>query len=502
MGWILNNKLNLILACLLNNIVVIHEFFPVPGDGGAQLQARLHKNSSAHFFCYQNSDWFTSWLNLPEMVPGFIDCWTSNMVLEYNNSTRTTNNPAGVDVRVPNFGDTSTVEYLTPCRLYSYFAYIAEVLVALGYQRNVTLRGAPFDFRKAPNELSDYFSSLKLLTEELRESTGGPVVFIAHSMGAPLMNYFLNLQTQNWRKQNVECLVSLAGAWGGSVKAIKAMGFLVLLYLFTTVFDAFSFLIELGLPDAYEMYLDTRTLLNMSHTAPHVALHCLYGVGIPTVERIEFANAKYFPDYPSLVNGPGDGTVNLRSADLCSQYSKLQSEPVVVKSYNETDHMAILSHVDVLRYIAKLVTDIAQRRADARNSTVKNSPPFIVSIENPDHEAKSSHEAEVGGNLRRPLYLGSQSSLSEKPNEPQSESENVATGPNTSKANLKDLVDKAVAKVDSEIKHKWFAAADFKEAYERLLQIHSIQKTIDQKIMYVHKMELEMKRLRDTMMSL
>lgn len=74
------------------------------------------------------------------------------MMLEYNNITRTTSTPAGVDVRVPGFGNTSTVEYLTEKASYSYFAYVAETLVSLGYERNNNLKGAPFDFRKAPSK--------------------------------------------------------------------------------------------------------------------------------------------------------------------------------------------------------------------------------------------------------------------------------------------------------------------------------------------------------------
>lgn len=75
----------------------------------------------------------------------------SNMVLQYDNITRTTHSPDGVYIRVPGFGDTATVEYLTDDRLYSYFVYVAETLVSLGYERNVNLKGAPFDFRKAPS---------------------------------------------------------------------------------------------------------------------------------------------------------------------------------------------------------------------------------------------------------------------------------------------------------------------------------------------------------------
>jgi hypothetical protein len=78
-----------------------------------------------------------------------------NMKLVYNNLTRTTSNSEGVDIRIPGFGNTASVEWLDPSEASpgAYFKDIANTLVSLGYERNVSLRGAPYDFRKAPSKL-------------------------------------------------------------------------------------------------------------------------------------------------------------------------------------------------------------------------------------------------------------------------------------------------------------------------------------------------------------
>lgn len=62
----------------------------------------------------------------------------------------------GVTIRIPGFGRSDVVEWLDPSITKSlagaYFKDIANALVAKGYVRNVTLRGAPYDFRKAPSK--------------------------------------------------------------------------------------------------------------------------------------------------------------------------------------------------------------------------------------------------------------------------------------------------------------------------------------------------------------
>lgn len=100
------------------------------------------------------------WLNLELLVPLVIDCWTDNARLIYDNETRTTSNSPGVQTRVPNFGDPDPVEWIDPSHASpgGYFKDIGNALVALGYQRNKTIRGAPYDFRKAPSEYKHILS--------------------------------------------------------------------------------------------------------------------------------------------------------------------------------------------------------------------------------------------------------------------------------------------------------------------------------------------------------
>lgn len=76
------------------------------------------------------------------------------MRLEYDNVTRTTRSPPGVDIRIPGWGNASAVEYIDPSlsTFGVYFKNVGDVLVGTGLEREVSIRGAPYDFRKAPSK--------------------------------------------------------------------------------------------------------------------------------------------------------------------------------------------------------------------------------------------------------------------------------------------------------------------------------------------------------------
>lgn len=84
------------------------------------------------------------------------------------------------------------------------------------------MRGAPYDFRKGPGELGYWFVDLKKLVEDTYEANDKePITFIAHSMGAPLLTIFFHQQTEEWKKQYIARMITIAGAYGGSAKVVK-----------------------------------------------------------------------------------------------------------------------------------------------------------------------------------------------------------------------------------------------------------------------------------------
>ncbi|XP_017889176.1 group XV phospholipase A2-like [Ceratina calcarata] len=367
----------------------------IPGDGGSQVEAKLNKTSVVHYLCEKiSTEYFNIWLNLELLVPVVIDCWIDNMKLNYDNVTRTTKNQDGVDIRIPGWGDPLVVEYLDPSKASpgSYFKDIANMLVdQIGYVRNNSLRGAPYDFRKGPNENEELFKKLKDLVEEtynMNKQT--PVTLLAHSMGGPMTLIFLQRQSPTWKDKYINCLITLAGVWGGSVKALKvfaigddlgayllrqstlkdeqitspSLGWLLPSKLFWkdtevlvqtaeknyTLSTLRDYLIDINVPNGWEFRKDNEKY-QLDFTAPGVEVHCLYGAGIDTVQRLYYKPGTSIEGIPQLIPGDGDGTVNLRSLEACKYWQGKQKQKVYSQVFPGLNHMDILKNNSVLNYI-------------------------------------------------------------------------------------------------------------------------------------------------------
>lgn len=357
----------------------------VPGDGGSQLEAKLNKTTRVHPICRLVSDWFSIWVNIHLFVPIEIDCLSDNMRLYYDQASRTTYNTPGVKIRPVNFGSLDSVDYLDSYKIAKtdYFERIISTIEKdNGLIRNVDMVGAPFDFRKAPNELEIFFKNLTNLIENTYiRNNYQPVTLICHSMGCLNSLYLLNGKTQKWKDVYIERLITLASPWDGSSKAINALlfgdnlgvpllpkdklqkiqsTFPSLMYLFPkkptfsedsllVQTDSFNYTLkdldrlfrDSDMIDQLNMWLDTKSIA-ANLRAPNVELWCLYGRGIATPSRIIFEGGLRGKKY-KIIEGDGDGTVDLESLRACERFQKSQDKPVFTRQFDN------LSHIDILR---------------------------------------------------------------------------------------------------------------------------------------------------------
>jgi lysophospholipase-3 len=77
--------------------------------------------------------------------------------LKHDPVTGQYSNNDGVDIRVPDFGGTSSIEYLDPSIEFfpttNYFHDMVQWFVDKGYTRGKDIVGAPYDWRYSPSKL-------------------------------------------------------------------------------------------------------------------------------------------------------------------------------------------------------------------------------------------------------------------------------------------------------------------------------------------------------------
>ena len=223
------------------------------------------------------------------------------------------------------------------------------------------------------------------------ENEQRPVILVGHSMGGIVSYYFLLHQTQEWRDRYIKTWIPIATPFAGSVDSWKAIvtgdNLHIPIYnpivwqpLYQTLSSMAFFQPDperfhdtvimsyngkdytskdlpelfkiLKNPIGYKMWLQTRNTF-AGYPFPNVTTHCLRGTGVPTPQSLNFTDPSKFPSQAEIMMGPGDGTVNQLSSDVCLEWSK--HENFYHEEFPGSSHKYIVRDRNIVAYITRQV---------------------------------------------------------------------------------------------------------------------------------------------------
>eukprot|EP01018_Ginkgo_biloba_P007082 Gb_09842 [translate_table: standard] len=381
---------------LLNPVVI------VPGTGGNQLEARLTADyKSSSLLCrrwWWEKEWFRIWFDISDILPPLTECFADRISLVYDPHTDEYYNTPGVETRVLYFGSTESMQYLDPNfkLITPYMSSLVKSLEDVGYVDGKSLFGAPYDFRYGPGKKSTsvgrtYLRDLQKLVEEAYTfNSDKKVILVSHSLGGLWVLHFLNQQPFSWRQKYIKHFIAIAAPWGGTVQLMRtfasgySLGIPVVnpllvreeqrssesnLWLLPVpeVFgnktlvitekksystaDITEFLEDIGFSEGLTPYKSRIRPLTEKLVSPKVPVTLIFGTGIRTPETLIYGKDG-FDQQPEIIEGDGDGTVNLCSLSaVISDWAATEGQKMKVLKIPQVTHETILRNAESVKMI-------------------------------------------------------------------------------------------------------------------------------------------------------
>ena len=279
-------------------------------------------------------------------------------------------------------------------------------------------------------ERNGYYRKLMQLVQDMYVQNGNSrVTLVAHSMGGPVSLYFLTQfarVTQQWKDTYIKSWVTLSGAWSGGNVDLQAIisghSPFGSTCFFCRYFDRFFLPIirsmeasvwmlpresiwgnmtlvstparKYSAQDYEELFTDIgytsgfRMLhgilpINPNFPAPNVPTYCFYGVGRRTVETMTYAKNFVSGDTPGIPTntfGDGDGSVNLKSSEICLKWRTMRS-PFNTMTFKGVSHLGMIENSAVLSKISGIVGVSADVTGGSLPiTTVSTSLVIIIAI--------------------------------------------------------------------------------------------------------------------------
>jgi lysophospholipase-3 len=120
------------------------------------------------------------------------------------------------------FGSTAGVAFVSPFLEQNtetmYFHNLVNSLVSVGYERDKTVLGASYDWRKAYHENDEFKAGFRDLIKHAYSSDNKSAVIICHSMGCTFAYSFLKKMMNERKSTFIKSLIIIGAPFGGTFK--------------------------------------------------------------------------------------------------------------------------------------------------------------------------------------------------------------------------------------------------------------------------------------------
>jgi hypothetical protein len=211
-------------TCSIEPIVII------PGLAATQLDS-TQVNAAPYFLCSSDRpNPYRIWFSFKESVVG-LPCLIENTRLNYDTVTNCTiQGRSGSTITAHDWGNTTGIESLDPGSKIDEFVIFRAMVNKLvndnGYERGISIRGAPYDFRLWGDECysTEFLRRLQKLIEDTFSINGNvPVRLVCHSMGCPATTKLLVEMSSAWKKKYVTGIVALGAPFAGAPSVIYSV---------------------------------------------------------------------------------------------------------------------------------------------------------------------------------------------------------------------------------------------------------------------------------------
>lgn len=193
----------------------------IPGMYGSNLYANF-TDANLPWLCPRSGQNQLVWGNILRIIKP-IDRCTFSLLQEHWNNSDVARYP-NITIKPNKFGPLDDIMYKykipgLPFGIPGDFSGVIKAFIKKGYKPGVDLLAAPYDFRRVPMFMDDYYTNLKNLIEKARGDNKKKVTLIAFDAGALVMQRFLYKNvTWGWKNTNIRNTVMVAPDLAGSIR--------------------------------------------------------------------------------------------------------------------------------------------------------------------------------------------------------------------------------------------------------------------------------------------